>query len=221
MSNRTTLPMRTISGVLILISYCAYQGSACAEPPRGADCLATELLPETVVAYAEVSDLGGGLKTILNHPLRARLEAMPAYDAVVQSGALGKLKVGVAAFEGSMQQPWQTAIATIADRGVTVALDSSDGGVAVLIRSSDVETLERFRGFVLAVRQMQGGDPKQGDYRGFMADLVSDKLKMVRMHDWLLLTNKSELGKAIIDQYLDRGEKSLQTNATFALALSS
>ena len=126
----------------------------------------------------------------------------------------------MAAFEGSMQQPWQQAVATIADRGVTVALDSSEGGVAILIRSSDAEMLERFRGFLLAVRQMQGNAAKQGDYRGFTADLVSDKLKMVRMHDWLVLTNKSELGKAIIDQYLDRGKESLQTNATFALALS-
>ena len=79
--------------------------------------------------------------------------------------------------------------------------------------------LERLRSFIVAARQLQGGPAKQGDYRGFTADTINDNLKMVRMHDWLLLTNKSNLGKAIIDQYLDRGNESLATTEKYATAL--
>ena len=44
---------------------------------------------------------------------------------------------------------------------------------------------------------------------------------MVRIHDWLLLTNKSELGKSIIDQYLDRKNESLTQNAKYVSAVKS
>ncbi|WP_222436175.1 hypothetical protein [Rubripirellula reticaptiva] len=175
-------------------------------------------MPRSTVAFAEVSDLGSILETIVDHPLRSKLEALPAYDTLMQSGGSEKLQMGLRAFEASMGKPWQQALGTLSDRGITVALDSANGGAAVLVHSSDTQLLERFRGFVLALRQMQGGTAKQGDYRGFIADMVSDKLKMVRMHDWLLLTNNSELGKAIIDQYLDRADQTLATNPSYVAA---
>lgn len=210
--------MHAMSGLLIMVSSIASPVDSIAEPPRGADCETAELLPKSIVACAEVSDFGTVLHTLMNHPLRARLDAMPAYEVFMQSGATGQLQMGLRAFEASMGQPWQKALETLADRGVTVALDASDGGVAVLIHSSDAELLERFRGFVLALRQMQGAAAKQGDYRGFMANMVSDKWKMVRMHDWMLLTNNADLGKAIIDQYLDRNEETLLSNLAYVAA---
>lgn len=204
--------------MLVIAAYVAWPCDASAEPPRGADCVTSELLPQSIIACAEISDVGGVLETVLNHPLRAKLEAMPAYDGFITSGAPGQLQMGVRAFEASMGKPWQEALDTLTDRGVTVALDASDGGVAILVHSSDAELLERFRGFILALRQMQGATAKQGDYRGFMADLVGDDVKLVRMHDWLLVTNNSELGKSIIDQYLDRDDETLASKETYLAA---
>ncbi len=218
MTQRPKLFFHALMGLLVMTSYVSFPDDLFAEAPRGVDCAATELLPGSIVACAEVSDLGGVLETVLNHPLRAKLEAMPAYDGFLASGAPGQLQMGLRAFEASMGKPWLEAIGTLTDRGVTVALDAADGGVAILVHSSDAELLERFRGFILALRQMQGATAKQGDYRGFMADLVGDKVKMVRMHDWLLLTNNSELGKAIIDQYLDRDGDTLAKNEVYAAA---
>ncbi len=216
--HRSRVSAFALRGLLVIASCGCSPGDSFAEPPRGVDCVASELLPTTVIACAEVSDLGGILKTVLEHPLRARLEAMPAYDAFMQSGAPGQLQQGLRAFEANMGRPWREALSTLTDRGITIALDASDGGVAVLIHSSDADLLERFRGFILALRQMQGAAAKQGDYRGFLAAQVSDQLKIVRMHDWMVLTNNSELGKAIIDQYLDRDSDSLATTETYAAA---
>ncbi len=218
MSSQTKISIQAMSGMLVFASYIAWPSLTFAEPPRGVDCVATELLPKSIVACAEIPDLGGTLQSILDHPLRAKLEAMPAYDGLMQSGAPGQVKMVLRAFEASMGTPWQEALDTLTDRGMTVALDASGGGVAILVHSSDAKSLERFRGFVLALRQMQGAAAKQGDYRGFMADTVNDKVKMVRMHDWLLLTNNAELGKAIIDQYLDRDSDTLATNEAYVAA---
>ncbi len=219
MNLRPRTSVSLLSGMLTTAFCLAQPLDLIAESPtKGVDCVASELLPNSIIACAEVSDLGGVLETVLNHPLRLELQALPAYDGFMTSGAPGQLQMGLRAFEASMGKPWQEALDTLTDRGVTVALDVSDGGGAVLVHSSDAELLERFRGLILALRQMQGAKTKQGDYRGFIADLVSDKLKMVRMHDWLLLTNNAELGKRIIDQYLDRDGQTLASSKTYAVA---
>lgn len=211
-------PVRSSPLLLAFASCIVPAMSTFAEPPRPADCVAADLLPKTVIAFAEFPDLGGTLQTILDHPLRSELESMPAYDAALQSGALKQVQAAIGGFEATMQQPWHQAITTISDRGAVIALDAGEGGVVILLHSSDADALERFRVFVLAAGQMQGKPAKQGDYRGFIADSVGENLKMVRMNDWLLLTSKSELGKSIIDQYLDRDQETLAGNEAFANA---
>ncbi len=218
MNHRSKTSIHALSGLLISASFIICPCVAFAEPPRSVDCAATELLPSSIIACAEISDLGGMLETVLSHPLRAKVEAIPAYGAFMQTGAPRKLLMGLRAFEASMGKPWQAALDKLTDRGITVALDASGGGAVVLIHSTDSELLESFRDFVLALQQLQGGTAKRGDYRGFTADVLSDKLKMVRMHDWLLLTNNSELGKSIIDHYLDRDSDTLAKNKTYAAA---
>ena len=185
-----------------------------AEAPRGVDCSSAELLPPTVVAFAEASDLGRAIQTITQHPLRQRIESLPAYKEVVKSGTLSQLQLGITAFEASMGKPWHIAIDTLTDGGVTVAVDSASQGVALLIKSSDVDMLERFRGFLLALRQMQEGKlsaVEQGVYREFTAYALNKELKLAILDHWMLITNKSELGKSIIDQYLDRKQDSLHS----------
>lgn len=208
----------TLTALLVLMLQVVHAACACAESPPKVDCVAAKLLPDSIVACVEVADLGGVVQTILNHPLRSKLEALPAYEGFMKSGALGQIQMGVRGFEASVGMPWQEAIDTLTDRGITVALDANDGGVAILVHSSDADLVERFRGFVLALRQMQGATAKQGDYRDFTADLISEQIKMVRMDDWLLVTNNSELGKRVIDQYLDRDGQTLSENENFVSA---
>ncbi|MEL7335631.1 MAG: hypothetical protein AAFN70_05425, partial [Planctomycetota bacterium] len=179
---------------------------------------AADLLPESTITFAKVDDLGGVVQRLLNHSLRTKIEALPVYKELVRSGQLNPLQIGMSSFQASMGRPWPKAIGLLADRGLTVSLDSNKGGVALLLHSSDRKLLERFRGFVLALRQLQGTPAEQGTYRGFVADLVSEDLKMVRMDDWMLFTNQSDLGKSIIDQYLDRDGNTLASTPGYIAA---
>lgn len=218
--NTTRSFLCTLNALLLSVVFGG--GFIRAEAPRNVDCSASELLPQTVVAVAEASDLGSAIETILNHPLRRRIESLPAYSAVVKSGSLDQLKLGISAFETSMGKPWQQAIQTLTDGGVTVAVDSSSSGVAILLKSSDVDMLERLRGFLLALGQLKEGKLsaiEQGEYRGFTAYALSKELKLALMDHWMLITNKSELGKSIIDQYLDRKQDSLHLSAGFSRAI--
>ncbi|QEG43646.1 hypothetical protein [Roseimaritima ulvae] len=183
---------------------------------------AAELLPETVIAYAELSNLGDGVEMLLHHPLRDSIEALPAYQEVLKDEGFGKLQQGVAAFEGAMDMPWNEALATLSAGGVAVALDAQEGGVALLAKSSSEEKLKRFRGFLTVIRNLQPkSESRGGTYRGFNAEPLGDKLKVAFVDDLLLITNNSNLGKAIIDRYLDADQASLQNSDRFQLAWST
>ena len=64
-------------------------------------------------------------------------------------------------------------------------------------------------------------DPvKKGEYRGLTAYAI-DKAKIAALGSWLLITNKDELGKRIIDQYLDGGDRTLSSSENFQRAIAS
>lgn len=204
------------------LSFVSAGTPARAEPPVNADCSASELLPKTVVIYAATSGLGPAIDTIFNHPLRRRIESLPAYEEVVKSGSLSQLNLGVAAFEASMGKPWQKSIDALTEGGVSIAIDPGTDGIALLIKCKEAGMLQRLQGFLLALGQMKEGklSPiEQGDYRGFTAYRFSKELKLAIIGPWMLITNKSDLGKSIIDQYLDRKDESLKSSEWFSHAV--
>lgn len=180
---------------------------------------AATLLPSNVIALAEIPRLGDSIETIMEHPLRERLMGMPAYAAVMNSEPFKRLQMGIAAFEGSMQQPWQKAVHTLTDGGLTIALSpENDGSVAILVNSSDPQALERLQEFVLGLQLLSGKSAKQTSYRDLTVHDVADGAKMVIFDNWMLLVNKPQFGKVIIDQYLDHDRTTLQENPRFAQA---
>lgn len=180
---------------------------------------AATLLPSNVIALAEFPRLGDSIETIMEHPLRERLMGMPAYAAVMKSEPSKRLQMGIATFEGSMQQPWRKAVQTLTDGGLTIALSpENDGSVAILLSSSDPQALERLQEFVLGLQLLSGKSAKQASYRELTVHDVADGAKMVVFDNWMLLVNKPQFGKAIIDQYLDHGRTSLQENPRFVQA---
>lgn len=214
-------PTRVCCGVLLGFGLLGSL-TAGAEEPGKPTWRATALLPETVIAYAELSNLGDGVDMLLNHPLRHSIEAMPAYQQVSKGDEFGKLQQGIAAFEGAMDMPWHDALATLSDGGVAVALDAQEGGIAILAKSSSEEKLKRFRGFLTVIRNSQPGtETRGGTYRGFTAEPLGNKLKIAFVDDLLLITNNSNLGKAIIDRYLDADQATLQSSERFQLAWST
>ena len=180
---------------------------------------AAAMLPSSVVALAEFPRLADSIQTIMQHPLRERLQGSPAYTAMVKSEPFKRLQMGVAAFEGSMQRPWQEALQALTDGGLTIALTPENGGsVAVLLHSSDPQALERLQEFVLGLQVLAGKSANQASYRELTVYDVAKGGRMVVFDNWLLLVNKPQFGKAIIDQYLDHDRATLHDNPKFAQA---
>jgi hypothetical protein len=200
-------------------------GDAWAVDPQQDDGrVAADLLPGTVVAYAEAPRLGDAVELVVQHPLRKKIESMPVVAALLDSNDFTLLRQGLGAFEGNMGQPWNQAIASVTDQGVHFAFDGATQGAVLLIKSSRRDQLESFNRFVLALAQLGNGNvglAKSGVYRGFTAYALQNDLKIALVDHWFLMTNKPALGQSIIDRYLDGGDDSLSGSDPFASAMKA
>ncbi|MEO1617557.1 MAG: hypothetical protein AAFV88_17020 [Planctomycetota bacterium] len=185
---------------------------------------AAELLPETVVAYAEISDLGEVIELIANHPLRETVEASPVVETLQSNQDLQPVFQLVGGFETTMGMPWMQAIGSLTDRGISIAVDGATQGAVLLVGCSDEDQLARFQRFLLALTQVGSGQVemlKQGTYRGVTAYTVSEDLRMATVGQWLVMTNQPELGKAVIDRYFDNSARSLASDGDFQAAMDA
>ncbi|QDV47719.1 hypothetical protein Enr13x_76300 [Stieleria neptunia] len=218
-------PARRSHGALAAFAFSVFLAS----PSIGQDTnqgdrrTAAELLPASVVAYAEVARLGDVIELVTEHPLRQQIQDMPAVRAIGGSDQVRPLRDGIAAFEGGMGRPWDEALSVLTDGGIHLAFDAPTQGAALLIKSSSREQLERFRGVVLAIAQLGQGEfgiARQADYRGFTAYSLNDNIKLALVDQWFLMTNKPELGKSIIDRYVDGDKHSLAASDSFTTAMA-
>ncbi len=179
---------------------------------------ATQLLPKTTILYTEIPDPPKLIALALKHPLRSEIEQVPAYRTAIKSPEFLKFQLGVGLFEGHMGMPWNEALSSIGAGGMYFAFDAKSQGAAVLIKAKDLETLINLRKAIFqAVQLASQGKPdpiKKGEYRGLTAYEINNA-RIAALDSWLLITNKNDLAKRIIDQHLDGGSDTLANQENF------
>ncbi len=210
------LTIRSVLQAALLASF--VWAAAC----RGADVTNPSMtpansFPDTTIVYAEFEDVGRSIDAILHHPLAKRLQSLPIYHAYQSSDQWNQVQSGVAGFEATMGTPWAEALATLTDGGVGVGLDRS-GAIAVVLKSSDEERLQRLVNLLLAILPKKEGAamPRSREYRGVNAYELKGLL-VARTGGTLMMTNRPEMGKAIIDRTLGEGN-SLAQSPSYAIA---
>ena len=195
--------------------------SVAAEPDQ--ELTAADLLPDSVVAYADAPDLAGLVETVLNHSVTQQIKQSPVGQQAMQAPQLAFLENILKGFEGQVEMSWQQALKSFTSGGVCIALDAPTQGVAVLIKGSNAEDMKKFSTLALGTIQLANnslGKSKKAEYRGFDAYAITDKAKMAIMDQWLLITNNSDLGRLIIDNYADKTfDQSLAKNSRYQAAL--
>lgn len=198
-----------------------------------AEKTAVDLLPATTHFYAEVSRPKELLSTILEHPLRQPIEALPPYQEALKRPEYLQFMAVLAVVEAQLGMRWREAVETLVDGGIHVAADSATKGNVLLLRGRDPESVEKLLGSLLnlarddAKRKGQGDPIKTAEYRGIRAYEL-DKAKMARVDRWLIVTERwlivtenGELGKRILDTLLDGGDKTLAHEPQFVAAQKS
>lgn len=178
-----------------------------AERPVGS---AAELMPASSIAFVELAEPGRFVKTVLEHPVRPKLEQLDAWKKATQDRKYLEFQFGLKFLELALGMSWQEAIDVLAGEGICASFDATTQGVAVVSRSRDPARLLAVRDKLMALAREDAKrkgqpDPYQThEYRGVTAYGVQGNA-FALLGPWLMIVNKGDLGKAIIDRYLDGG----------------
>lgn len=190
---------------------------------RAAALDATEILPSTVVIYAETTSAEQLLSAVLDHPQRRKVEALPKFQEWLASDDYRRMSMGVKFVESQLGTTWRRAIETIGAGGLHFAVDGKTQGVALIVQSDDVAILEKAETTLVNLSQLAASGNNGGDrlrsvnYRGVTAYRAKE-IRFAVVGNWLMITNSSELGKEILDRLLDGASGSLAEEATFRSA---
>lgn len=211
-------PNRRVAVALGLVVFAsAASRSVAAEPAK----TPAELFPDTTVAYAEVSEPRRLVAALYDHPIAVKLQNDDDYRPLLATPEYAKFRFGLGMVELAVGMGWRKAVEQLTEGGVAVGLDAQTGGVALVVRATDAEALERLRDRALKLvrddaRNKGNPDPvKTAEYRGVTAYQL-DRFKFATHGPWLVSTESNELGKLLIDRLLDGvGDKSLARDESF------
>jgi hypothetical protein len=210
-------------GVFLLLAGSSSPGVRPAHGFDGSDKNVAQVLPPSAVIYFQLPEPGKVIDTLLAHPLRKKMESLAAYQEALKSPQYDQFRFGVSAIEGGFEMPVDEALKRLTAGGVHVAVDAKTQGLAVLIKAADKETLKKVHSTVVGLLRLAGNqqDPNRqlqtNEYRGYTVHTVND-VKFTLLDDWLLVTNQRDLGKWIVDSWLDGNEQSLASNDRFQAA---
>lgn len=187
------------------------------------DRTAADLLPPTTVAFAEIRQPITLLNTVYDHRITERIQSLDQVRAAMEKKQFLDYKAGVAVVESQMGMPWRKIVEQTTGGGLAIGLDAKTQGVVFLARAKDeaaqnklVETLVNLTSLDAKTK----GNPnpvKSAEYRGIKVYEV-DKSKMAVTGGWLIVTNKDDTGKMVVDRLLDKPGESLAKDAQFIKA---
>lgn len=184
---------------------------------------AADLLPDTVVVFAEMPDPAGFVDVALQHPVRRQLESLKGIQDAYETPQFLQVKAAIAVIEAQVGQTWQKLIKSAAAGGVAVAVDAQTQGAVVVISAADEETPNTI---LKSLAQLASADAlannrpspiETKDYRGLTVYRLN-QARVVVLGKSILATNKAELGQRIVDMHLDKAGATLANSQRYQQA---
>src|SRR5262245_22782635 len=176
-----------------------------------ADKSAAELLPGSVVGYAEIPQPGKLLDLVLDHPLAKQVEQTPNYQAALKTPQYEQGLALIKRFEEKMGMPWREAIRSLTSGGTYIAFDLPTQGVISLSQAADEQVAGKAQKASLdlireiAAAQGQSDPIQQEEHRGIPIYKVGEADSAV-LGRWLISANKQVLISMVLENHFADGE---------------
>jgi hypothetical protein len=186
---------------------------------------ASELLPASCLAIAEMPHPDQLLETLTSHRVWKKVQQQPQYQAAISNPGY-MMFLGIRThIETQIGMKWRQAYDTLLGGGVTIAFDPETQGVVALVRSTDAGKLQSTAKKLIelgrADARSKGKEPLPEDEYREITVYGKDDGRFAIVGPWLVMTNKGELGRKVLDTLLDGSETSINDNEKFAAARQS
>lgn len=184
-----------------------------------------DILPATSVVFVEVAKPAEVIRTLTTHPLLAEITQLESYDKAMEKTDLLGLRLGVGFVEFQLGMSWKEALTALTEGGIWASLNGPEVGNVVLVKARDEKTLNRLRDTLLKLARDDAKN--KGEPEPFEEDAYREKTVykakgkgggFATIGQWLVLGDKPELGKAVLDILIDGTSAGIAKNESFAAA---
>jgi hypothetical protein len=123
-----------------------------------ADKTAAELLPGSIVGYAEIPQPGKLLDLVLDHPLAKQIEQTPEYQQALKSPQYEQGLALLKQVEDKLGMPWREAARSLTSGGTYIGFDLPTQGVLSMSQAADEQLAAKAQTASLdLIRQIASG----------------------------------------------------------------
>lgn len=185
---------------------------------------AARWLEKETMAYIEFQEVGDLPQRLLEHPLRARLEQLEAYQQALESREFRQFRIGLALVETAMTLDWPEIVKGAAGHGIVVTLDRENLGVLIGLHGDGTEVQRRALGRIVELArgdaQRNGRPDPVGEEKYRERTMLRlGEVSVVRIDDWLWLSNQGASLRKMIDAVADGRTSSLADREGFREAM--
>lgn len=183
-----------------------------------------ELLTPSTAVYVELSNPKGLLDVAWSERTKAMLDKIPQVQKAYDSKQFRDLLTVVDLLESKLGTDWKSAVSTLTGGGVTLAFDASDQAVFLFVESEDEDLLisahDEIISLVEADAERKGisSPVKSAEHGGETGYTFGKNEAHVRLGKMLIVTNKAESLKSLIDRRNARLEESTKPAKKRSLA---
>lgn len=178
-----------------------------------------KLLPDTTAVYFEAKSV----ESVLNHPFVKSLQNSAPYKKLLRLPEVRKLNAGLVVFEYVVGDKLDTVLKSLTTNGLHLAVDQKSEGAVLLANTESQEWIEEYLQKLVKIARTDATSKNQpdpileADYRG-VHGYEFQKVMVGNIGSILIVTNKGELGKNIIDRHLDSTDDHLLNKPLFQQA---
>jgi hypothetical protein len=177
------------------------------------------MLPETTAIYLQLAPA----ETLLSHPLRERVEGSEPFKGFMSSPQGGQLRTGISFVQFLLGDTIESVAKKLTHGGAAIAVDRKTEGLALIAKAESAQWLDEYLKKLLKLaRDNASGrgapDPVEAiEYRGVTV-WKANRAAAAAIDGTLVVVNKPELGKVIVDRLLDGAAGGLAASDAFKSA---
>ena len=204
----------TIAIAIFLLSLMPHAKTALASEPD-----VRKILPASTVIYFEAKSL----ESVLENPLSKRLQNSKAFKNLWRAPDVMKLRGAITLFEFAVGDKVDSLAKSLTANGFHFAVDKKTEGAVLLSCTESQEWIEEYLQKLVKLARTDAKSKNQPDpireaeYRGIRG-YEFQKITVGNIGRLLIVTNKGELGKSIIDRHRDSTDDHLHGNPLFERA---
>ena len=210
---------------ILLVTIDVHSNANAQTAPETDERSAFDLLPDSCLAVAQMQHPDRLLTTLNEHNIWKNIQKHPQYtEAIANPGYM--MFLGIRAhLETQIGMKWRKAFDTILGGGITIGFDPDTEGIVVLVRSTDAGKLLSTAKTLIELgrsdARLKGNEPlPEHDYREITIYGKKDGSFAI-VDPWLVISNKDELGRNVLDTLIDGSRTSIKDNDNFAAAQNS